>query len=72
MTDLIQFVIYDSPKDYPGQWVARKFTITPGKIYAGPAYICDSLEAARAHVPADLVNIGRKPADDWAIKEVWI
>jgi hypothetical protein len=68
---LIQFVIFEDPSDYPDKWVARKFTITPGKISAGPAYICDSLEAARAHVWPGLVNIGRTPQDHRTIKEVW-
>lgn len=71
MREIFQYVIYDSPKDYPGKWVARRWTIRHGQIIAGPAYICDSLEAAREHVPFELFNIGRQPDDEPTIKEVW-
>jgi hypothetical protein len=71
MSELIQYVIYDSPKDYPGKWVVRKWLITPGQITPGPAYICDSLEAAREHVPEGMYNLGRQPNDERPIQEVW-
>ena len=71
MGELIQWTIYENPSDYPGKWVVRKFTITPGKISSGPAYICESLEDARAHVPDSFYNLGRQPGDSNSIWEVW-
>ena len=81
MNELVQWVIYDSPEDYPGKWVVRRWLIAEGgavsgcwssEIIPGPAYICESLEEARAHVPEGFFNMGRQPGDETQIKEVWI
>jgi len=71
MSELIQWVIYDGPKDYPDKWVARRWVISSGEIVPGPAYICATLEAAREHVPPGFYNLGRQPQDSPTIKEVW-
>jgi hypothetical protein len=37
-----------------------------------PLAVVDTLDAARAAVPAGLYNLGREGADDPAIYEVWV
>lgn len=66
-------VIYDRPRDLPTGFVVRVWTISRGMVVPGRLLGADlpTLEAARALVPAGLVNIGREPGDDAKIVEVW-
>lgn len=68
------FAIYENPSDYPGRYVVRGATIAPGSITndAEPTAVVDTLDAARAAIPADLVRLDRDPADDPVIVEVWV
>lgn len=72
---LRQFAIYRHPNDYPGKFVVREWSIVQGQPSAlpkaEPTAIVDTLEAARAVIPADMINVGRFPGDDEAIYEVW-
>ena len=67
-------VIYENPKDYPGKVVGRWHHILPGgtRIEAEPAFVVDTLAAAREEVPSGLHNLGRRPEDDPVIVEVWV
>lgn len=65
------WTIYDSPRDFPGRIVIRRwFGDTPDP---SPSFARD-LEEARALVQADgaSVNLGRDARDDAAIAESWI
>ena len=66
----IVWLLYDHPRDYPNDFVARKLN------YDEPTneILCfGSLEEARRHLRAlDLVCIGRHPGDDPEMIEVWL
>jgi hypothetical protein len=63
------FIIYDHPRDYPGHFVVRRWVLdSPTADFA----IADTLEAARAEVPAGMHRIPRRPEDDPVIVETWV
>lgn len=70
MNDALTFhVVYDHPRDYPGYWVVRKWTLD------GPILPCGlflTLEDARRSLPLGLFNLGRTEQDDPNIFETWI
>jgi hypothetical protein len=68
---LVQFTIYHRPDDAPDHWVVREWRIFRGNAEPGPARIVDSLEDARAIVPAGMICIPRAPDDDPKIVETW-
>ena len=68
------WVIYFDPIDYPGQYVARRHDVTPGRVIPGVrCRVTNNLASARA-IPESLgmVNIGRQPGDEPQIVEVWV
>ena len=70
---MIQWTIYDHPRDYPEHFVVRKWEITDGHISPCPEkYLAATLPEARAHVPAGYYNLGRMDDDDPVIIETWI
>jgi hypothetical protein len=70
--ELIQWAIYQNPTDYPSKWVVRRFAIFRGDVVPDlNCVVCDSLEEARAQIPAGFVNVGRMEADEPQIEEVW-
>ena len=71
---LSMLVIYEDPKDYPGKVVGRWHHILPGctEIDREPAFVVDTLDAARAEVPSWLHCLSRHPEDDPVIVETWI
>ncbi len=72
---LCLYVIYDSPLDYPGKHVLRRWTVIPMELAPDPEplAVVDTLEEARTALPVDgLVNIGRYLEDEPQIVEVWI
>lgn len=73
---LEQWVIYDSPIDYPGKFVARKFLITRSGFFpTETTFIEDNLDAVRSQVcnnDPNLVMLPRFAGDDRKIVETWI
>lgn len=69
-------VIYQDPSDFPGKFVARRQWVTKGgtiEIEACPLAVVDSLDEARAVVPAQQsYRADRLPNDDPSILEIWI
>lgn len=68
------FVLYCSPRDYPGLWVMRRWEIRHGGEHATPDVWThpDSPEPLREHCrERGLVCMPRQPADDPVIVEVW-
>ena len=63
MTDQPVWVIYRSPRGYPGKWVARS---------RGIDYVCESIEEARAVIPRRLHPTPRHPDDVPEIVETWM
>lgn len=70
--ELVQFVIYERPKDFPEHFVVRRWTITHGRTAPDlVACLCSTLAEARETVPPDLVCMPRMDDDDAVIVEVW-
>lgn len=70
---LIQYVIYDHPADYPGDWVVREWRIRKGRVTISPLppVLAVSLEDARGAIPAGMVRLPPDPGDDPTIAEIW-
>lgn len=74
---LPMWVIYNSPADFSGRYVVRRWVSVCGD-WCGtlasptPLAVVGSLEAAREAVPLGAVNIGREGPDDPTIVECWI
>ena len=63
------WVVYDSPIDLPGRFVARKWlNETPtAELIQGK-----TLDELRARLPVGLFRLGRAEFDDAKIVETWI
>jgi hypothetical protein len=71
--EMTMWAIYNSPSDYPGQIVARRFVVTPGKVVATPTLIFWPLEEMRkAFRSLGCLCMTRMPEDDPTILEVWL
>ena len=70
---LRMWTIYESPRDYPGRFVVRGWTVqrepVPDEL---PTAVVDTLAAARRHVPVGLFRLDRDPDDDPTIVETWL
>jgi hypothetical protein len=69
--DLPQFVIYNSPKDFPGKYVVRMWLVGHRM---GPTDLIeqfDTLEQAREFVPLGLFCMPRADVDEPVIVETW-
>lgn len=68
-------VIYDHPRDFPNDYVARRqWATSAGGVEVEPEpFAADpSLEVVRASVPPGMTCLDRDPTDDATILEVWI
>ena len=67
------YTIYDSPTDYPGKFVVRRWEIDKGPAVPKETLaVKDSLIEARLAVPVGLVRVDRSPGDDPVIVETWL
>ena len=75
------WTIYDHPRDFPDDFVARKWTAINGEVRAWPhAYFNDpDIDRVRAYVRRAIQITGfapvcfeRMPKDDPVIVEVWV
>lgn len=63
------FVIYNSPEDYPGKFVVRLFDgAQPTRLFTTK----DSLEEARKAIPDIFIPVQRSPGDALSIVETWL
>jgi hypothetical protein len=70
---LFMYVVYENPRDFPGQFVLREHYVDPSGVHAQSGYkLASTLEEIRAFVPPGMTNIGREPEDEPQIREVWI
>lgn len=66
------FVIYDSPRDFPGRFVTRRWSVTKGqKSTAHEATDHATLDEARQAVPQGLKCLPRQPEDEPQVVEAW-
>ena len=78
MTDALEmFVVYENPKDYPGKFVVRRWSVTPFEngvqlVPDSAAFVGDTLEKVRAAVPASAIRTPHYPGDDPCIVEIWL
>lgn len=74
--DLVtMWVIYRNPELCANFFVAREWFVLPNgavKPSVNHHKALGTIDDARRHVPAGFINLGRVPADDPAICEVWI
>lgn len=73
---LVMYAIYAHPKDYPDDFVCRRWFCFPGedvpRADAKPWYIDRTLEDVRKQIPPGLVMLPRMPGDDPVIVETWL
>jgi hypothetical protein len=70
---LVMWVIYNSPLDFPGLYVARKWEIHPGNPVATTEYInATSLDILRSQLPHGLMRMLRNEGDGPRIVEIWL
>lgn len=76
---LDMWCIYGSPKDYPGKFVVRRWSVLPAAppLPARPSpdqdcKVFDTLDQARDFVPQGYFRIGRADHDDSCIVETWL
>jgi hypothetical protein len=68
-----QWVIYDHPRDYPDQFVLRRWDITGSILVATDEMaLAKTLPEIRAKIPRDLYCLERFADDDPCIVEVWL
>ena len=76
VTPLVMWRVYKHPKDYPGEYVARKFVIT--EDFYGPTYESISSRSLRdvrnvlRSLYRGLIQLKRLPDDGPDIVEVWL
>ena len=63
------WVVYDHPKDYPDQYVARMWD---GEAPTTNVILGPTLESVREPLRRDYVCVGRFAQDDPCIVEVWL
>ena len=73
---LAMWVIYDHPRDFPDEFVARKWAImAEGALPTGEVLTATSLEGIRSRIQLEAGMSGqlaRSEADDPCIVESWI
>jgi len=62
------WVIYQSPRDYPGRFVARRWILDKP---TGEVIVRDTLDQVRRALPVGLHRMDRFNGDDAAIVETW-
>lgn len=71
--DMIMWVVYDCPSDYPGLYVARK---TVNGFPTRTLVTSETLDGVRDRIrffqPYRLTKIARSPGDDPVIVETWL
>lgn len=67
------FTIYENPRDYPGEFVCRRWIAEAGLVRQCELVARGStLREVRRALPKGLYNLGRQFADEPQIVEVWV
>lgn len=66
------WTIYERPKDYPTQFVARRFEATDPPKATSDLLLADDLDGIRNMLPAGLYCLPRQLGDDPVIIETWL
>jgi len=75
--ELLNYVIYQRPKDWPQYaYVVRRWRVVPGVraplADIRPWALTQTIQLARASIPPGLVLLPRSPEDDPVIVETWL
>jgi hypothetical protein len=71
--EISQWVIYDHPRDYPDQFVMRRWAVSADLMLAtDDMALADTLVEIRKKVPPGLYRLERFADDDPCIVEVWM
>jgi len=66
------WTVYNSPRDYPGLFVARRSEARKGVVlHTHDVLIATTLEKLREQIPAGLHCMPRDPSDEPQIVECW-
>jgi hypothetical protein len=65
-------MVYESPSDHPGKYVARMFLVKPNVKETSLNIVADTLPEVYAKLPRGLFWMDRKPGDDPTIIGVWL
>jgi hypothetical protein len=70
---LSMWTVYERPRDYPDQCVARRCEIGPeGVKMTNDMFVADTVDELRALLPSGLFCMPRHATDDPVIVEVWL
>ncbi|MBL8048094.1 MAG: hypothetical protein JNJ45_05380 [Chthonomonas sp.] len=69
---MIQYVVYNSPDDFPGRFVVRQWDVSANGLEPMESWDFETLDDARAHIPDGFVCINRHYSDELCIVETWI
>lgn len=70
---LALWVVYESPKDFPGEYVARRWLVQRGGAFPTDVHVrAPTLDGVRSLLPVGLFRMNRSPADEPQIVETWI
>ena len=71
--ELSTWTIFDNPEDFPGFFVARRFSVKGGKVISTQdALYGQTLQEVRDKLPQGLYCMGRHPTDTPSTVETWI
>lgn len=72
---MVQYCIYDHPRDYPEHYVVRRWEVREGMdapVLSLDVVLASTVDEAREAIPPGFACIGRFTNDDPVIAEVWI
>ncbi len=71
---LSMWVLYDHPRDYPDEFVARLWLVAAGGVLVATddTHTAGTLDGLRAKLPRGLACVTRRPDDDPKVIEVWL
>jgi hypothetical protein len=76
MTHLENYVIYDHPKDFPNEYVCRRWIILPGEVIPDEKFFMASKDLTTIRdflqINMGLACIPRHANDDPVILEIWL
>ena len=73
MTRLSLWTVYDHPRDFPHNYVAREWIVENGKLApTANLMLSPDLERLRQQLPMHLHRIPRSEGDDPKIVETWL
>lgn len=63
------WVVFDSPRDFPGQFVSRKWILNQP---TNEVLQDTTLSGLRSQLPKGLFRLDRSPHDDATVVETWV